>query len=250
MEYFAETDIGNYREKNEDYFYADKNLFIVADGMGGHKAGEVASKIAVETFVKNFFKNIKAVNVKNSSNQKNYKLASKNIKHALIASINSANKEVYKNSISKIEYAGMGTTFTCCYIYNSTAHIVHVGDSRLYIKSGNDFKLATSDHTVVGELYRSGKISYEETFNHPYKNYLTNVLGITEYINTDFLLFKLETNNILLLCSDGLNSMLRDNYILKIINKFSSTEDIAQNLINSAKRKGGLDNITLIVIKI
>jgi len=249
MEYFAETDIGNYREKNEDYFYADKNLFIVADGMGGHKAGEVASKIAVETFVKNFFKNIKTKNVKNSSNHKNYKLASKNIKQALITSINLANKEVYINSISRAECSGMGTTFTCCYIYDLKAYIIHVGDSRLYIKSGNDFKLATSDHTIVGELYRRGKISYEETFNHPNRNYLTNVLGTTEHINSDFLSFELETDNILLLCSDGLNSMLRDNYIFKIINKFSSVEDIAQNLINSAKRKGGLDNITVIVIK-
>jgi protein phosphatase len=234
MEYFAKTDIGNYREKNEDYFYADSNLFIVADGMGGHRAGEIASKTAVETFVKNFYKSLKP----------------ENIKQALSFSINSANKEVYKKSIAKLEYGGMGTTFTCCYIHNNTAYIIHVGDTRLYIKSEDNFKLLTSDHTIVGELYRSGKISYEETFNHPKKNFLTNVLGIAESMEPDFLTAKLKPGSTMLLCSDGLNSMLRDSYILKIINKFSSSEDIAQNLVNSAKRKGGLDNITVIVVKI
>ncbi len=234
MEYFAKTDIGNYREKNEDYFYADSNLFIVADGMGGHRAGEIASKTAVETFVKNFYKSLKP----------------ENIKQALSFSINSANKEVYKKSIAKLEYGGMGTTFTCCYIHNNTAYIIHVGDTRLYIKSEDNFKLLTSDHTIVGELYRSGKISYEETFNHPKKNFLTNVLGIAESMEPDFLTAKLKPGSTMLLCSDGLNSMLRDSYVLKIINKFSSSEDIAQNLVNSAKRKGGLDNITVIVVKI
>jgi len=234
MEYFAKTDIGNYREKNEDYFYADSNLFIVADGMGGHRAGEVASKTAVETFVENFYKKIKP----------------ENIKQALSFSMNSANKEVYRKSITKFEYEGMGTTFTCCYIHDSTADIVHVGDSRLYVKSEGNFKLLTSDHTIVGELYRSGKISYEETFNHPKRNFLTNVLGIAESIEPDFFTAKLKPGSTILLCSDGLNSMLRDSHILKIINKFSSSEDIAQNLVNSAKRKGGLDNITVIVVKI
>jgi len=234
MKYFAKTDIGNYREKNEDYFYAGSNLFIVADGMGGHRAGEIASKTAVETFVKIFYKKIKP----------------ENIKQALSFSINSANKEVYKKSIAKLEYGGMGTTFTCCYIHNNTAYIIHVGDTRLYIKSEDNFKLLTSDHTIVGELYRSGKISYEETFNHPKKNFLTNVLGIAENMEPDFFTAKLKPDSTMLLCSDGLNSMLRDNYILKIINKFSSSEDIAQNLVNSAKRKGGLDNITVIVVKI
>ena len=234
MEYFAKTDIGNYREKNEDYFYADSNLFIVADGMGGHRAGEIASKTAVETFVKNFYKKIKP----------------ENIKQALSFSINSANKEVYKKSIAKLECSGMGTTFTCCHIHNDTAYIVHVGDTRLYVKSEDNFKLLTSDHTIVGELYRSGKISYEETFNHPKKNFLTNVLGIAENMEPDFFTAKLKPGSTMLLCSDGLNSMLRDSHILKIINKFSSSEDIAQNLVNSAKRKGGLDNITVIVVKI
>ncbi|MDO9579895.1 MAG: Stp1/IreP family PP2C-type Ser/Thr phosphatase, partial [Bacteroidales bacterium] len=218
MEYFAKTDIGNYREKNEDYFYADSNLFIVADGMGGHRAGEVASKTAVETFVKNFYK----------------KINPENIKQALSFGISSANKEVYKKSIAKLECGGMGTTFTCCYIHNNTACMVHVGDTRLYVKSEDNFKLLTSDHTIVGELYRSGKISYEETFNHPKKNFLTNVLGIAESMEPDFFTVKLKPGSTILLCSDGLNSMLRDSYILKIINKFSSSEDTAKNLVSSA----------------
>lgn len=251
MEYFGATYIGKYREKNEDYYYAKDSLFIVADGMGGHRAGEVASKIAVETFIKNFKQNIKNIRpcteISNNLKEKNI---SDDIKNLLSSSIKLANSKVYKLSVTKIEYTGMGTTFTCCYIYNNIAYITHVGDSRLYIKRGNDFRLLTSDHTIVGELYRSGRISYEETFNHPQRNFLTNVLGVDKNINWDFLTYKLKADDIILLCSDGLNSMLRDSLIFKIIDKFKNTEAIAKNLIKYANRKGGLDNITVIVIKI
>jgi len=244
MEYSADTDIGAYRKKNEDYLYAENNLFIVADGMGGHRAGEIASILSVETFIKDFNHNLKNIN-KETEN-----LTSRRIKELLLSSIQSANREVFEKALLRSEYYGMGTTFTGCYIQKDKAYIIHVGDSRLYIKRGGEFNLLTSDHTIVGELFRRGEISYEDTFNHPQRNYLTNVLGVAKDINPDFITYKILPEDILLLCSDGLNSMLRDKDIASIIDKNKKTEDISKKLIKAAVRKGGLDNITIIVIKI
>ena len=235
MEYFAATDIGNYRDKNEDFYFCNDNLFIVADGMGGHKAGEIASRTAVENFVEYF--------------QNNLKNNSQNIQEFMISSVNFANSKVFKLSREKKDYSDMGTTFTGCYIDSSKAHVIHVGDSRLYLKNSREFKLLTSDHTIVGELFRKGLLTYEETFNHPQKNYLTNVLGIGDELTPDFFSFDLGENDVILLCSDGLNSMLRDTFILKIINQFKNPEKITEKLIYWAKNKGGLDNITIISIK-
>ena len=244
MEYSADTDIGTYRKKNEDYLYAENNLFIVADGMGGHRAGEIASILAVETFIKDFNHNLKNINKETDS------LTSRRIKELLLGSIQSANVEVFEKALMQPEYYGMGTTFTGCYIQKDKAYIIHVGDSRLYIKRGSEFNLLTSDHTIVGELFRRGEISYEDTFNHPQRNYLTNVLGVAKDVNPDFITYKILPGDILLICSDGLNSMLRDKDIASSISKNKKAEDISKNLIKAAIRKGGLDNITVIVIKI
>ena len=250
MEYFTDTDIGKYREKNEDYLYAKSNLFIVADGMGGHMAGEVASRIAVETFIENFNSSLKDRSKKISANKKTDILDSSQIKELLLKSIKSANREVHGKAILQPEYHGMGTTFTGCYIQQDKAYTIHVGDSRLYIKRGVEFNLLTSDHTIVGELFRRGEISYEQTFNHPQRNYLTNVLGVAKDIDPDFFSHKVLPEDILLLCSDGLNSMLRDEDIANIIDKYKDARNIAKNLIKGAIKKGGLDNITVIVVKI
>jgi PPM family protein phosphatase len=240
MEYFAASDIGNYREKNEDYYYCGKNLFVVADGMGGHNAGEVASKVAVENFTEYFSKNL----------EKLIQIDQPQIQQILKSSISHANNKVYRLSIEKPEYFGMGTTLTACYINNLTAYAIHIGDSRLYVKNEKKLNLLTSDHTVVGEMFRSGLISYDETFNHPKKNFLTNVLGLSNEINADFFTINLDLGDILILCSDGLNSMLKDDFIFKIINKFKNTKQITEKLIYGAKAKGGFDNITIITIKI
>lgn len=180
MEYFADTDIGKYREKNEDYLYAENNLFIVADGMGGHMAGEVASRIAVEAFIENFNSSLKGRSKKISANKKTDNLDPSQIEKLLLKSIKSANREVYSKATLQPGYYGMGTTFTGCYIQQDKVYTIHVGDSRLYIKRGSEFNLLTSDHTIVGELFRRGEISYEQTFNHPQRNYLTNVLGVAK----------------------------------------------------------------------
>jgi protein phosphatase len=237
MEYSANTDIGNYREKNEDFYYCDKNLFIVADGMGGHAAGEVASTTAVNSFVEYFFSNLK----KPDKNQ---------TKEILKSSLEYANSEVYRLATEKNDYNGMGTTFTACFITKKMGFVIHVGDSRLYLRDKKEFKLLTEDQTVVGEMYRNGLITYDEMFNHPLRNYLNNVLGLSSDLDSDFFEFNLSRDNIIMLCSDGLNSMLKDDHIKKIIDGYTVPEDITDNLIKSALKKGGFDNITVITIKI
>lgn len=243
MEYFALTDIGKHRKKNEDFYFCGQDLFIVADGMGGHKAGEIASSLAVEAFVDNFKKSLKTI--KNPA-----KLSAAKINKILSSSIKAANKEVFDKSVAHSHFYGMGTTFTGCYINNNTAYMIHIGDSRLYLKRGDSLKLLTSDQTIVGELYRRGEISYEETFDHPQRNFLTNVIGMAGDIEPDLLSNKLLPGDLLLLCSDGLNSMLKDDQILKILNKSKGIQKITKNLINNALSKGGSDNITIIAVKI
>jgi len=309
MEYFAKSDIGNRREQNEDFYWCGNDLFIVADGMGGHKAGEVASRTAVESFV-NFFLSeinkykISKTNKKHKNENKNgpkngvkdlpdndssndtgndskelyftaaepslkslknslnhslsfvsdnsssLAISNDKIKEILNKSIRHSNKEVYDLAVKRSEYFGMGTTFTGCFINSGEASIVHVGDSRLYIKHQDKLALVTSDHTVVGEMYRNGLITYEEMFRHPLRNYLNNVLGLSSEVSSDLIDYSLIDGDILILCSDGLNSMLKDNEIAAIINKFKEPQKITEQLISSANKKGGLDNTTVITILI
>lgn len=239
MEYFGATDIGNSREKNEDCFYAEGNLFIVADGMGGHLAGEVASRSSVDSFVSSF----------NESIEKSSKINGRFIKNNIIRSIKLASDEVFKKSLKSSEYSGMGTTFTACFLYEDNIHIGHIGDSRAYLCRDKNIDLLTSDHTFVGELYRQGEITYEETFNHPQRNFLTNVLGVSDEANPDYLTLKILPGDSLIICSDGLNSMLRDEIILKISEKYPEPENTVKKLIENALENGGNDNITIIAVR-
>ena len=240
MKYFGATDIGNRREKNEDCFYAEDNLFIVADGMGGHLAGEVASRLSVDSFVRSFNESIE---------KSSKKIHGRFIKNNIIRSIKLANDEVFKKSLKSSEYSGMGTTFTVCFSYEDNIHIGHIGDSRAYLCRNKNIDLLTSDHTFVGELCRRGKITYEETFNHPQRNFLTNVLGVSDEANPDYLTLKILPGDSLIICSDGLNSMLRDEIILKISEKYSEPENTTKKLIDSALKNGGHDNITVIAVR-
>jgi protein phosphatase len=253
MEYFADTDIGVYREKNEDYFYATDNLFLVADGMGGHRAGEVASKLAVEAFVREFNQKLPDnanITPAGKKNKTTVTITPDKIKELLISAIQYANGEVFKKAVLQPEYYGMGTTLTGCYVYRNKAYIIHIGDSRLYVKRNSRLRLLTEDHTIVGELFRSGQISNDEAFSHPQRNYLTKVIGVVKDTEPYFKSIKILPEDIIIICSDGLNSMLRDKDILNIANRYEQVKDIVKNLINEALRRGGLDNITVIAVKI
>ena len=239
MKYFGATDIGKMREKNEDCFYAEGNLFIVADGMGGHRAGEIASSLSVDTFVRSF----------NEGINKQSKIQTRSIKKNIIRSVKLANDEVFKKSLIDSEYSGMGTTFTACFLYKENIYIAHIGDSRAYLCRDKKIDLLTSDHTFVGELFRRGEITYEDTLNHPQRNFLTNVLGISDEVSPDYFTLKILPGDSLIICSDGLNSMLRDEIILKISEKYPEPENTAKKLIGNALKNGGNDNVTVIAVR-
>ena len=258
MEYYALSDTGRNRNNNEDCFIADEqnNLFIVADGMGGHKAGEVASKTAIDSFIAHFKKKFNNKNFVVPKSSKTYEKKIKKIEDAipqiLMDSASYANEKICELGTKNNDFRGMGTTLTGVFIFNSNAFVIHVGDSRLYLFRENKLELQTEDHTLVFELYKKGAITYEDTFSHPQRNYLTGVLGESELSGLDCFKFKLQENDIIFICSDGLNSMIKDNSIKDTLNKFQGkgAEFIAKKFIDQANKNGGMDNITVIIIKV
>lgn len=240
MQVFAKTDIGRERKLNEDYYYAAKpddkiKLFILADGMGGYNGGEVASKMAVETaksyIEKHFNKN---------------KGTKELIEELLKEAIKYANETVYKKSISKKELNGMGTTLDICLIYNSKIYIAHIGDSRVYRIRKNFMRRITRDDSYVQTLIEDGKITKEEAFNHPKKNMITKALGCTPEVEPEIYTKTFIKNDVILMTSDGLTNMVKEDEIKNIIQ--IDKENSVEALIQKANEYGGYDNITVIII--
>ncbi len=237
----AISDIGKNREKNQDAFYAsvDENfpLYLVADGMGGHRSGEVASTMAIDIIKKELllFKD----DLKKD----------KNILKIIKASIEKANTQIYLKSIESEECNGMGTTITLGYIFDKKIFIGHVGDSRAYLIRGKEIYQITEDHSYVNELLKLGSITIEEAKNHPKKNMITRAVGSSSKITMDLIVKDYEKDDILLLCSDGLFNMLSANEIYEVLNSEKDIQRACQILVNKANEKGGLDNITLVSVK-
>ena len=214
MRILAKSDIGKARDMNQDCFYvSDLNkdeikLYIVADGMGGYKGGEIASSLAVKS-VKNFVFN----NFKKSRKDR------ESILQLLKAAIEYANMIVYEKSKEDPELQDMGTTLDACLIYNNKVFIGHVGDSRVYRIRKNFMRKLTSDHSYVEKLVKEGTITKEEAYNHPKKNMLMKALGCNSLVQPDLICKGFLKDDILLMCSDGLTNMLRDNEIYNILLK-------------------------------
>lgn len=241
MKVFAKSDIGKAREMNQDYYYIsmpeDKiNLYILADGMGGYKGGEIASKIATTT-VKSYIEG----NFEKISYDKDEIL--KLIKSA----IEYANMVVYEKSKENEELEGMGTTLEVCLIYNNKAYIGHLGDSRIYRIRKEFIRKLTTDHSYVQKLVKDGTISKEEAEHHPKKNMLTKALGCTPFVEPDVTIKGFIKDDIILICSDGLTNMVDDKEIYKTV--IQDSEKIAEELVKKANDAGGYDNITVIIIK-
>ena len=240
MQVFAKTDIGRERKLNEDYYYASKpddkiKLFILADGMGGYNGGEVASKMAVE----------KAKTYKEKNFSKN-KESKEKIEQLLKDAIKYANEEVYKKSISKKDLQGMGTTLDICLIYNSKIFIAHIGDSRVYRIRKDFIRKITRDDSYVQTLIEDGKITKEEAFNHPKKNMITKALGCTPEVEPEIYTKTFIKNDIILMTSDGLTNMVKEEEIKNIIK--NDQENSAESLVQKANENGGYDNITVVII--
>lgn len=237
------SDRGNIRVNNEDmglfFRIADESigsekgsLLIVADGMGGHQAGEVASKLATEMVTQEYFKN------------SNHSSVEKNLSKAFVA----ANKKIFDLASSQKKYFGMGTTCTALIILEEDIYYAHVGDSRAYIWKNNSIKRITEDHTYVQELIRQGEISISEASTHPKRNILTNAMGTKPDVRVDSNrhndLFELSDR--LLLCSDGLYEYIQDEELAQILS-LGSIQEAATTMVQEAKKRGGHDNITVLI---
>ncbi|HCW53206.1 MAG TPA: Stp1/IreP family PP2C-type Ser/Thr phosphatase [Clostridium sp.] len=229
------SDIGLKRALNEDYaaYYedADFKIYVVADGMGGHNAGEVASKMAAERIVDYVKDNFSKVNEKK----------------LIEIAIEEANREIFNFSMTSDKLNGMGTTVTACLITRRNIYVANVGDSSCVgIKEGM-IKKITKDHSLVQELIDSGTISEMEAVNHPKKNIITRALGTSLNVCVDVFDVMNGEYEVLLLCSDGLTNELTKEEILEIVMSEENYDDIANELVDMAKEKGGRDNITVLL---
>ena len=241
MEAFAKSDVGKAREMNQDYYYispseSNINLYILADGMGGYRGGEIASKLATIS-VKNYIE----------SNFENLPKEKEEILKLIKSSIEYANMVVYEKSKEDKELEAMGTTLEVCLIYNNKAYIGHVGDSRIYRIRKDILRKLTTDHSYVEKLVKDGTITKEQAVNHPKKNMLTKALGCTPFVEADVTVKGFIKDDIILMCSDGLTNMITEDEIYNMIKM--DYKVAPQNLVDKANENGGYDNITAIIIK-
>lgn len=237
------TDVGRIRDNNQDSYYycseGDLQVYVVADGMGGHKAGEVASYIAVDTIEKLFIQN-KSLLTKGKLDIQNF----------ITDSVSEANKRIYEKAISEEKYNGMGTTITAAYIINNDLFIGHIGDSRAYLLRDEKLIQLTEDHSLVAQLVKNGTISKKEAQNHPQRNMITRALGTEKSIELDIEYRKLEKNDILLLCTDGLTNLVDEDKIKHVLILNNDIQVACYTLVEMANELGGFDNITALAVKI
>jgi protein phosphatase len=222
----AATDIGRVREGNEDSFLVHDPLFAVADGMGGHEGGEVASNLALETIAR----------------------LSDHGAGDLGALVQDANRAVFERSLRDRSVAGMGTTLTAVLVRGDRARLGHVGDSRAYLLRDAELHVLTEDHTLVHRMVEAGEITQEEAEVHPHRSILTRALGVDMTVEVDDGELELRPGDRLMLCTDGLTGMITERRIREILTSTPSADDAAGALVGAANRAGGVDNITVVVL--
>jgi PPM family protein phosphatase len=240
MKSYSITDIGEKRSINQDFVFCEQdtigglpNLFIVADGMGGHNAGDYASRFCVEVFTEKIREN-------------KHKSPIGIISDALLETNDLLLEEANENS----GLQGMGTTFVVATIIDSVLYVANVGDSRLYI-IGDEIKQITEDHSLVQEMVKTGEIEKDEVRFHPNKNIITRALGASKTVVPDYFEVTLNKSDIVLMCSDGLSNMLEDNEILGIIKEHQDDlETVAKTLVKKANENGGKDNISIVLVNL
>lgn len=231
-------DVGRCRDVNQDYIYVSEepvgnlpNLFLVADGMGGHKAGDLASEYTVLQVCEAVEKCMRDIPLQ-----------------ILKSAFQYANQKLIEKSWESPAYSGMGTTLVAVTVKDGTAYVANVGDSRLY-KIGDQIEQITEDHSLVEEMVRMGEISKEEARNHPEKNIITRAIGVTETVEPDYFDTRLEKGECLLLCSDGLSNMVSDSQIKDILDRRQDLRSGAEELVRTANLNGGKDNIAVVLIE-
>ncbi|AGC69037.1 serine/threonine phosphatase Stp [Thermoclostridium stercorarium subsp. stercorarium DSM 8532] len=244
MEYAAISDKGIIREQNEDFWNiildADGNpqAFIVADGMGGHKAGDIASKLAVES-------------ISNSiSSYLETRDAGSSVEQVLQEAINKANEEIFRYSEEHLNGSGIGTTLTAGMLCDGKLIIAHIGDSSLYLVRNETIKKLTKDHSFVGELVDRGILDQEKARVHPMRNQITRALGYEKEVQVDFYSLDIMPDDIYLFCTDGLTMKLSADELLSMLKEEADLNTVLKNMVALANERGGDDNITAIVVKI
>lgn len=237
---FSITDTGRVRSSNQDCVFCEgneigcfPNLFLVADGMGGHRAGDTASRMCVEEVV-NAIKNTKCSTPVSVFEQ----------------AVRAANKAIYEKSHSVASFEGMGTTLVCATVVGQTAYIGNIGDSRLYLMR-DSLQQITVDHSLVEVMVQSGEIQKDEMRVHPNKNIITRALGTDIEVRLDCFEIDVQQGDVLLLCSDGLSNMLEDEETEKIIREhISDISDVGRRLVERANEAGGKDNISVVLVQL
>jgi PPM family protein phosphatase len=225
------TDTGRQRRDNEDSAFARAPLFVVADGMGGAQAGEVASRIAIEAFQREL----------SSEGSSEERLADR---------AQDANRQIYEISRSEHERAGMGTTLTAVYLDESAIAVAHVGDSRAYLFRDGELSRLTRDHSLVEELLQRGKLTEEQAAEHPQRSIITRALGVDPQVEVDTWTYPARAGDVVLLCSDGLTSMITEQRIAAVLGEETDLDRAGERLIEDANAAGGRDNITVVIFRL
>lgn len=238
MKVFSLTDIGRKREMNQDYVFSTEhkignlpNLFVVADGMGGHKAGDLASQYGTHILTEH---------IKHNQHTGPERIINE--------AVQEANRKIAKVSHEDASLQGMGTTLVAATIVDDTLYFANVGDSRLYVLN-DKIRQISKDHSLVEEMVRLGGLNEEEAKHHPDKNIITRAVGVKDSVEPDFFEYGLEKDDIILMCTDGLTNMVEDDEIFEIVKNGDDVESTARELINRANENGGKDNIGLVLIK-
>lgn len=240
MKAIGMSDIGKCRKNNEDAYYLPDDtsplqaLYIVADGVGGSNAGEVASNGAIASFLE-------------------YVKAHKDVQEVtdlMAGGFQSANHMVFEQSKTSEALAEMGTTMVAAIVQDGKAYIAHVGDSRAYLMQKEILNQLTTDHSYVMELVKKGEITREQAASHPERNSITRAVGIEERVETDISVFPVEKGDLLLLCTDGLSDSLTEEELAQMLRQKKSIRKKAKQLVETANLRGGYDNITLVLVEI
>lgn len=235
MRWSHATDIGRVRQVNEDYVCICPKIgfFAVADGMGGHQAGEVASKFALQELKRFLYASLDDCADAGA---------------VLAEGVQEANRLVYQRSLNYPGCQGMGTTLSCVVIEDKQLYLAHVGDSRIYLLYEGSITQVTEDHSVVQEMLKNGGITGEQAKCHPYRHVLTRALGIKPLVAVDTSHLTLRPQEIVLLCTDGLSSFLEENELCRIIYKYADLDQAVRSLVNLALFRGGTDNISVVLV--
>jgi protein phosphatase len=249
IRYAAKTDVGMKRTHNEDYFslIEDEQLFLVADGMGGHASGEVASKMAAET-ISEFYQRTRDDEDVTWPYKMDRSLSY--VENRLVCAIKLANLRIFETSCRDIRYKGMGTTIVSTLVVGDKVYVGHVGDSRVYRIREGGIQQLTRDHSLL-EDYKEAKpdMTEEEERNFPHKNVITRALGMRETVQVDIRAHQIKSGDVYLLCSDGLSGMVPDDQISQITGNAKSLERAVAELVDAANRNGGTDNVTTLMLQ-